>query len=85
MLDSYCAEIGRNPAEIRRSAFVVPRRAGRDPWNSLDDFLAVLNAYVEAGASEIYVRMPDESRLDLLHEVARRLPHLRAEFAARTC
>jgi F420-dependent oxidoreductase-like protein len=81
LLDRYCAELGRDPAEIRRSAFVIPRRAGRDPWNSLDDFQWTLNAYVDAGASELYLRMPDESRYDLLHDVSARLPELKAAFA----
>lgn len=82
MLDRHCAEIGRDPAEIRRSGFVVTRRVGRDSWASLDDFLWVLNAYIDAGASEVYFRMPDESQHDVLHQAAERLPELREEFAA---
>ncbi len=81
LLEAACAEIGRNPAEIRRSAFVVSRRVGREPWASLDDFLAVLNGYIEAGASEVYFKLPDESQWNLLHEVGQRLPELRADFA----
>lgn len=83
LLARYCAELGRDPAEIRRSAFVVARRAGRDPWASLDDFLWVLNSYLDAGAGEIYFRMPDPPQHDLLRDVAERLPEFRAEFAER--
>ncbi len=83
MLEAHCAEIGRDPAEIRRSAFVVSRRAGREPWDSLDDFTAVLNQYIDAGASEVYFKMPDGSQRDVLHHVAERLPGLRDEFATR--
>ena len=81
MLEAACAEFGRDPAEIRRSAFVVARRAGREPWNSLDDFLAVLNAYIDASASEVYFKMPDQAQWDLLREVGAILPRLRAEYA----
>ncbi len=83
MLEAHCAVIGRDPSEIRRSAFVVARRAGRDPWSSLDDFLAVLYGYIDAGASELYFRMPDPAQHDLLREVAAMLPELRANFAAQ--
>ena len=83
LLEAACAEIGRDPSEIRRSAFVVSRRVGREPWDSLDDFLGVLNAYIDAGASEIYFKMPDEPNWDLLREAGRRLPELRAAFANR--
>lgn len=84
MLEAACDEIGRDPGEIRRSAFVVSRRAGREPWDSLDDFLAVLNSYIDAGASEVYFKMPDEAGRNLLHEVGQRLPDLRAEFEQRS-
>lgn len=82
LLDRYCAELGRDPADIRRSAFVIARRAGRDPWASLDDFLWVLNAYIDAGASELYFRMPDPPQYDLLRDVAAHLPEFREQFAA---
>lgn len=81
LLEEACADIGRDPSEIRRSAFVVSRRAGREPWGRLDDFLAVLQSYTDAGASEVYFKMPEEPHWDLLHEVGRRLPDLRAAYA----
>lgn len=80
LLEAACDAIDRDHREIRRSAFVISRRAGREPWDSLDDFLAVLNSYVDAGASELYFKLPDESRWDLLREVGERLPELRAEY-----
>ncbi len=80
LLEAACADIGRDHNEIRRSAFVVSRRAGREPWESLDAFLDVLNSYIDAGASEVYFKMPDESQWDLLHEIGKRLPELRANY-----
>jgi alkanesulfonate monooxygenase SsuD/methylene tetrahydromethanopterin reductase-like flavin-dependent oxidoreductase (luciferase family) len=80
LLEAACADIGRDHNEIRRSAFVVSRRAGREPWDSLDAFLGVLNSYSDAGANEVYFKMPDESQWDLLHEIGKRLPELRANY-----
>lgn len=77
ILEEHCVRIGRDQAEIRRSAFVVPRRVGRNPWASLDDFLGVVDAFRQVGASEIYLRMPDEERFDVLEQTAGRLPDLR--------
>ena len=50
-LDGFCAEIGRDPAEIRRTVglFYAPI----DPLSSLERALHVINRYHEAGAQEI--------------------------------
>lgn len=86
ILDRHCADIGRDPATIRRSGFAVNRRVGRDPFASLDDFLTVTNDYLDAGASEIYFRLPEldqTDQLNVVEQAARRLPELRGQFAQR--
>ncbi len=56
VLDQHCAEVGRDPAEIRRS--VQPRFDPADPAAMVD----LLHAYIEAGFTEniIYVPPGDE-------------------------
>jgi alkanesulfonate monooxygenase SsuD/methylene tetrahydromethanopterin reductase-like flavin-dependent oxidoreductase (luciferase family) len=57
-----CEAIGRDPAEIRWSAFAMAGDLGRDPFDSLDDFRFVTEDYLDAGATEIYYRMPETPR-----------------------
>lgn len=83
LLERACAEIGRAPAEIRRSAFVVPRRVGRDPWESLDTLFSVSRDFLDAGANELYFRMPTRDQMDVFYQGAERLQELREEFAQR--
>jgi F420-dependent oxidoreductase-like protein len=56
VLDQHCADVGRNPAEIKRS--VQPRFDPADPAAMVD----LLHAYMEAGFTEniIYVPPGDE-------------------------
>jgi F420-dependent oxidoreductase-like protein len=56
VLDQHCADVGRNPAEIKRS--VQPRFDPADPAAMVD----LLHAYIEAGFTEniIYVPPGDE-------------------------
>lgn len=56
VLDQHCAEVGRDPVEIRRS--VQPRLDPADPAAMVD----LLHAYIEAGFTEniIYVPPGDE-------------------------
>ncbi|MEZ4522293.1 MAG: LLM class flavin-dependent oxidoreductase [Thermomicrobiales bacterium] len=65
-----CERIGRDPAEIRWSAFAMRSVLDRDPFDSVDDFRSVTEQYLDAGATEIYYRMPetDEGR-DVLRQV----------------
>lgn len=80
LLIRACREIGRDPDELRWSAFAIAGRIGRDPWASLDDFHTVVRAYIEAGASEIYFRWPAPEQHAVLEYAATRLPELRRAF-----
>ena len=58
-LNNACEEIGRDPAEIRWSAFAFQRVLDRNPFETIENFRAVTEQYLEAGATEIYYRMPE--------------------------
>ena len=55
-LDEFCAEIGRDPREVRRS--VQGLKSNPDPLSSLDAFDEVVGAYEEAGIDEIILYWP---------------------------
>lgn len=77
-LNAACERIGRDPSEIRWSAFAFSRVLDREPFDSIDDFRAVTEDYLDAGATEIYYRMPEtpEGR-DVLRESAELLDDYR--------
>ena len=61
-LNRACAEVGRDPREIRWSAFAFDDVLDRDPFGSLDDFRRLTEDYLAAGATEIYYRIPETER-----------------------
>lgn len=77
LLEQYCAELGRDPAEIRRSIFTYHGILEDDPFASVDNFRRGVQAYADSGAQEIYFRMPPPERYDILEEVSEQLPTLR--------
>jgi alkanesulfonate monooxygenase SsuD/methylene tetrahydromethanopterin reductase-like flavin-dependent oxidoreductase (luciferase family) len=81
ILDRRCAEIGRDPRSIRRSAFGFPSVLDRDPFESVESYVAVVRQYIAAGASEITLRMPGPERHDTLRAIGDVLPELRDEHA----
>jgi len=74
-LDQWCAELGRDPANLRRSiVFWSPL----DPWASPDAFERLVDAFQEAGIAEFVVMWPGEDRLALLERAAATIASLRA-------
>ncbi len=61
-LKRACDETNRDASEIRWSAFAFRGVLDRDPFASLDDFRTVTEQYIDAGASEIYFRMPEDAK-----------------------
>jgi len=51
MLDEYCAQLGRDPAEISRSLLAIPRMVDT-PFDSDDAFHDFVERYREAGIDE---------------------------------
>jgi alkanesulfonate monooxygenase SsuD/methylene tetrahydromethanopterin reductase-like flavin-dependent oxidoreductase (luciferase family) len=78
-LDAACAEVGRDPAEIRRSTWV-----GSEVYRSPTGFEDFVRAHRALGFTDFSVVRPPTGRRDLLERIAREtIPALRAEFAAR--
>lgn len=57
LLDSYCEELGRSPASVRRS-IAVYRPVSPDPLSSLDAFDDYVGRYAEVGIDEIIFYWP---------------------------
>jgi F420-dependent oxidoreductase-like protein len=55
VLDGHCADVGRDPAEVRRTAL-----ADGDPFEDLDAFLRRMEAYAGLGIDEVWVMPPAE-------------------------
>jgi alkanesulfonate monooxygenase SsuD/methylene tetrahydromethanopterin reductase-like flavin-dependent oxidoreductase (luciferase family) len=77
-LDAACAEIGRDPAEIRRSTW-----AGPEVYASPTAFEDFVRAHRALGFTDFSIERPPDGRRDALERIAREtIPALRAEFAA---
>ena len=61
----------------------MPRRVGRDPWESMDTLFSVSRDFLDAGANELYFRMPTRDQMDVFYQGAEKLQELREEFAQR--
>ncbi|MEY9935162.1 putative F420-dependent oxidoreductase [Catenulispora sp. GP43] len=68
VLDRWCAEVGRDPGEIRRSVQLRP-----DPRRVVDD----VAPWLDAGFTEIVLFFSPEQPLADLEKVAARLPMIR--------
>lgn len=71
VLDQRCAEIGRDPAQIRRS--VQLRVAGAN-----DELVELARSYHAAGITDIVLILPGQHPAGLAEQVAALLPRLRA-------
>ncbi len=73
-LDELCAEVGREPAKLRRSLVLWKPL---DPWETPDAFERIVTAFSEAGIAEFIVMWPHEDRLPLLERTAATMAALR--------
>ncbi len=71
VLDQRCAEIGRDPAQIRRSVQVRVAEAN-------DELLELARSYRAVGITEIVLILHSQNPAGLAEEIARWLPRLRA-------
>lgn len=65
LLDGYCAEIGRDPATLRRSLLAGGGANPDDPWPSAEAFRDFVGRYHDAGITEFLFYYP--SRMELGH------------------
>jgi alkanesulfonate monooxygenase SsuD/methylene tetrahydromethanopterin reductase-like flavin-dependent oxidoreductase (luciferase family) len=74
-LDERCAELGRDPAELRRSVvFWSPL----DPWTGPDAFERLVTSFRETGITEFIVMWPPEDKLSMLERAAGTIASMRA-------
>jgi len=73
-LDARCAELGREPAGLRRSLVLWKPL---DPWETPHAFERIVTAFREAGIAEFIVMWPPEDRFRLLERAATTVASLR--------
>jgi alkanesulfonate monooxygenase SsuD/methylene tetrahydromethanopterin reductase-like flavin-dependent oxidoreductase (luciferase family) len=74
--DAACREVGRDPAEVRRSTWA---QAG--VFESEETYVAFARRHRALGFTDLVTVLPAEDRMGLLEWIARdRIPELRAEF-----
>ena len=74
ILDAHCADLGRDPATLRRSfygwATVMSQQGLPDPWESVGAFEDVIGRYREVGINEFIIDQPQAGQLDVLERIA---------------
>ncbi len=85
ILDEHCADLGRDPNEIRRSFYgwkaQMTEQGLPDPWSSRDAFEEVVGRYREVGINEFIIDLPPREQFAVMEQVATDvLPRLRAEI-----
>lgn len=83
VLDEHCADIGRDPAEIRRSLYcwsaMMADQGMPDMWSSVDAFDEVIGRYSEVGVDEFIIDQPAPEQQAVLESVAAEtIPRLQA-------
>ena len=74
ILDAHCADLGRDPATLRRSfygwATVMSQQGLPDPWESVGAFEDVIGRYREVGINEFIIDQPQAGQLNVLERIA---------------
>jgi len=73
-LDQLCAELGRDPAEVRRSLVLWKPL---DPWETPDALDRIVTAFAEAGFGEFIIMWPPEDGTRLIEHAAHTVAALR--------
>jgi alkanesulfonate monooxygenase SsuD/methylene tetrahydromethanopterin reductase-like flavin-dependent oxidoreductase (luciferase family) len=77
-LDEECQRIERDPKQIVRSLYGWAAMLPSDPWQSVQAFTDMVNAYAEAGVNEFLIDQPRPEQQAVLERVAAEvLPSLR--------
>ena len=74
ILNQHCADLGRDPSEIRRSIYgwaaVMPEQGLRDPWESVGAFEELVGRYREVGVNEFIIDHPKVEQYGVLEKIA---------------
>ena len=72
ILDEHCADLGRDPHQIRRSwygwASKMKSQGLPDPWDSVDAFADVVGRYRESGVEEFIIDQPRPEQFPVLEK-----------------
>jgi alkanesulfonate monooxygenase SsuD/methylene tetrahydromethanopterin reductase-like flavin-dependent oxidoreductase (luciferase family) len=75
ILDESCAQVCRDPQEVRRSILVY---SPLDPWESIESFRGIVGRYQALGFSEFIFYWPRDDQLPIFEQAAREvIPALR--------
>ena len=85
ILDEQCAEIGRDPGEIRRGIFAWASQLTNfglpDPWDSVNAFEDVVKGYREIGVNDFILDQPTTTQFPTLERIAGEImPRLRGSL-----
>lgn len=86
ILDQHCADIGRDPREIRRSVYgwasKIAEQGLPNPWESTGAFEEMVGRYRDAGVNEFIIDAPEPEQFPVLEAVmADVIPRIRKESA----
>jgi alkanesulfonate monooxygenase SsuD/methylene tetrahydromethanopterin reductase-like flavin-dependent oxidoreductase (luciferase family) len=73
-LDERCADLGRDPAQLRRSLVMW---TPLDPWAAPGAFERIVESFRDAGISEFIVMWPPDDKVGLLERAATTIASLR--------
>jgi alkanesulfonate monooxygenase SsuD/methylene tetrahydromethanopterin reductase-like flavin-dependent oxidoreductase (luciferase family) len=81
LLDSYCAELGRDPSTLRRSVLIFTNEEYQRLYTIPGEFEEIIRRYLDIGITEIMFFYPFEPRLMPMfeHIVNEAIPRLRSE------
>ncbi len=68
VLDRHCADVGRDPGEVQRTAL-----AGGDPFADTDAFLRRMEEYAALGIDQVWVMPPAEDPVGHVHRLCTEL------------
>lgn len=74
VLDRHCADVGRDPGEVRRTILW----SGRDPGDDPAGFAEAMRAYADLGVAEVHVMHLADEPVDFLRRMAPAIASVRA-------
>ena len=71
LMNEACAELGRDPREVKRSLlYVIAQMPEEQPWDSIDAFTDFVGRFAEAGVQEFIFQPPEPERYAIVERIA---------------